>query len=69
MTTIRQSITAAIEAKQVEINKASAELNTLQLKLTNADAQFQQFLENDIEQVRGWFTNVADHLKNFVENA
>lgn len=69
MTTLRQSITAAIEAKQVEINKASAELNALQLKLTNADSEFQQFLEHDVDQVRGWFVSVADHLKNFVENA
>jgi hypothetical protein len=69
MTTLRQSITAAIEAKQVEINKASAELNALQQKLTVADAEFQQFLENDVDKLRGWFVNVADHLKNLVENA
>ncbi len=69
MTTLRQSITAAIEAKQVEINKASAELNALQTKLTNTDSAFQQFLEHDVEQVRSWFVSVADHLKNSIESA
>lgn len=69
MTTIRQSITAKIEAKQVQINQLSAELSALQTELTSADAKFAQFLENDVDEVRGWFVRVADHLKNSVENA